>query len=148
MNVWLHRTFAYLLSLSLITGVFIYLLDIPTFISQAPNLVREYYYKNAISSFILDVFLIAFYISAAMYVGKWLNIAKKDNAQQLLTVIITTLMVSSIFMIYFLNFGEPKMFFTKWFSSVGYKAVLYDVILVSSVYVLMIIIYNNIYNIV
>lgn len=144
MNVWVKRTFAYLLSLSCITVVFIYVLDIPTFISQAPDLVNEYYYKNAISSFILDVFLIAFYISAAMYAGKFLRLSQKDHAQQLLAVVMTTTLVSSLFMLYFLSFGEPKAFFTRWFDRVRYKAVLYDVVLVSSVYVMMIKIYNYI----
>lgn len=147
MNVWVKRTFAYLLSLSCITVVFIYVLDIPTFISQAPDLVNEYYYKNAISSFVLDVFLIAFYISAAMYVSKFLRLSQKDNSQQLLAVVMTTTLVSSLFMLYFLSFGEPKAFFTRWFEGVRYKAVLYDVVLVSSVYVMMIKIYNYILNV-
>lgn len=147
MNIWVKRAFAYLLSLSCITVVFIYVLDIPTFISQAPNLVNEYYYKNAISSFILDVFLIAFYISAAMYAGKFLRLSKTDNAQQFLAVVITTMLVSSLFMLYFLSFGEPKAFFTRWFERVRYKAVLYDVVLVSSVYVMMIKIYNYILDV-
>lgn len=147
MNVWVKRTFAYLLSLSCITVVFIYVLDIPTFISQAPDLVNEYYYKSAISSFVLDVFLVAFYISAAMYAGKLLRLSQKDNAQQLLAVVITTTVVSSLFMLYFLSFGEPKAFFTRWFARVRYKAVLYDVILVSSVYVMMIKIYNYILDV-
>lgn len=144
MNVWVDRTFAYLLSFTLITVIYVYILNIPTYISQAPDLVTEYYYKNAIYSFILDVFLIAFYISIAMYAGEFLQISKKDNAQQILAVIITTTLVSSLFMVYFLSFGEPKSFFYRWFARVKYKAVMYDVILVSSVYVMMINIYNYI----
>lgn len=144
MNVWVYRTFAYLLSFTLITVIYVYILNLPTFISQAPYLVNEYYYKHAIYSFVLDVFLIAFYISAAMYTGKCLKLSKKDHAQQLLAVIITTTVISSLFMIYFLYFGEPKAFFSRWFTRVRYKAVLYDGILVSSVYVMMIKIYNYI----
>ncbi len=147
MNVWFKRSFAYILSLSFITVVYVYVLNIPAYISQAPDLVNNYYYKNAISSFILDIFLIAFYMSVSMYAAKFLNLNQKDNSQQLLAVILSTTIVSSLFMVYFLYFGDKNSFFTKWFSHVGYKAVLYDVILVSSVYVMMIKIYNYILNV-
>ena len=56
MNVWAKRYFSYFLSLSLVTVIQVYILDIPTFISQAPDLVNEYYRQNAISSFIFDFF--------------------------------------------------------------------------------------------
>ena len=147
MNVWFKRSFAYILSLSFITVVYVYVLNIPAYISQAPDLVNNYYYKNAISSFILDIFLIAFYMSVSMYAAKFLNLNQKDNSQQLLAVILSTTTVSSLFMVYFLYFGDKNSFFTKWFSRVGYKAVLYDVILVSCVYVMMIKIYNYILNV-
>ena len=43
-------------SITFITIVGIYLLDIPTIVSGAPDLVKEYYYDNAVGSFILDIF--------------------------------------------------------------------------------------------
>jgi len=86
-------------------------------------------------------------MSVSMYAAKFLNLNQKDNSQQLLAVILSTTIVSSLFMVYFLYFGDKNSFFTKWFSHVGYKAVLYDVILVSSVYVMMIKIYNYILNV-
>ena len=45
MSVWIHRFFVYLLALSTITVLYIYILDIPGFISQAPDLIKEYYYR-------------------------------------------------------------------------------------------------------
>jgi len=145
MNIWVMRIFAYLLSLTMIMVIYIYILNIPAYISQAPDLVHEYYYKHAISSFITEICFIALYISAAMLVGKWLNINQHDNAQQLITVALTTAVMSSLFMIFFVYFGEPKAFFTRWFTRVGYKAVLYDVILISSVYIMMQSLFFSIY---
>ena len=69
MSVWPGRWFSYFAALSFITVVGVYLLDIPTVISGAPDLVKEYYYDNAIGSFVLDIFIVAAYISAAMYVA-------------------------------------------------------------------------------
>ena len=57
MSVWPGRWFSYLGALTFVTVVGIYLFDIPTIISGAPDLVKEYYYDNAIGSFILDIFL-------------------------------------------------------------------------------------------
>lgn len=146
MNVWVKRYFSYFLSLSLVTVVQVYILDIPTFISQAPDLVNEYYKKNAISSFIFDFFLLLIYFSAGMYLANILNIKRNDNAGQLVALILSSIAISGAFMIYFLSRNVTKSFFSRWFHRVGIKAVFYDVILVSSVYTLMMIIHQKIYG--
>jgi hypothetical protein len=146
MNVWAKRYFSYFLSLSLVTVIQVYILDIPTFISQAPDLVNEYYRKNAISSFIFDFFLLLIYFSVGMYFADFLNINKNDNAGQLLALIISSMTISGAFMVYFLSRKVSKSFFSRWFHRIGVKAVFYDVILVSSVYTLMMLIHQKIYR--
>jgi len=44
--------------------------------------------------------------------------------------------ISSIFMFLFLNFSNKELFFYRWFNKVGFLAVIYDMIIVTSVYML------------
>jgi len=145
MSVWYGRWLSYLAALILVTVIMIYLLDVPTIITGAPELVKEYYYDNAIGSFILDIFLVAFYISIAMCISKMLNIRGDDHAKQIVLLAFTSIIISASFMLYFVNGGSEGTFFHRWFMTVGWKAVLYDGILVSSVYILMIAIHKQIF---
>ena len=137
------RGSAYFLSLCIVTTIYVYMMNIPEFISQAPDLVVEYYYDRALESFVLDIFLVAAYISVAMYAGKLLKINQKDNVQQLIVLCVTTIAISGSFMLYFNTGGSPGTFFSRWFKQVGYKAVVYDVLLICSVYVLMMVLYKS-----
>jgi hypothetical protein len=144
MSVWFRRFFSYFLSLSTITALFIYIFNLPEFITSAPNLINEYYYKNAISAFIFDIFLIAIYISCSMFISKFLKVKANDNTKQIVILAFTTLLISGSFMIYFLSGGSPNTFFSRWFKKTSYRDLIYDLILVCSVYILMIIINNKI----
>ena len=143
MNEIVKRGSAYFLSLCIITIVHVYILNIPEFISQAPALVSEYYYDRALESFVLDIFLVAAYISVSMYAGKLLKINQKDNVQQLIVLCLTTIAISGSFMMYFNSGGSPGTFFSRWFKQVGYKAIVYDMVLICSVYMLMVVIYKS-----
>lgn len=142
--MWIERWFSYFLSLSVVTIVLIYILDLPTFLSNAPKLVQEYYYKNAIGSFVLDFFLIAAYISAGMITANALNIQGDDHAGQLGSLALSSALISTAFMYMFLT-QNTNSFFVRWFKASGFRAVLYDVILVCSIYVVMIRIHNKIF---
>ena len=98
MSVWIGRWFSYLLSLSIVTVVLVYILDLPTFLSNAPKLVEEYYYGSPVKSFILDIFLIAMYISAGMITANTLNIKGDDHAGQLGSLALASGIISSAFM--------------------------------------------------
>lgn len=139
----IKRGLAYFLSLCVITAVYVYALNLPEFISQSHELVVEYYHKQALTSFVLDIFLIAAYISVAMYVGKFLKINQDDHSQQLLVLISTIVAISGAFMLYFTMGGSPGTFFSRWFKAVGYKAIIYDVLFICSVYILMLVFYKS-----
>ena len=145
MNVWVPRFFSYLVSLTFVTIVLIYGLDLPTFMSGAPLLVREYYYANAISSFLLDIVLVAAYISIGMVAANILNISSDDHGSQLGIQAVTAGVISSLFMLFFLG-QSNSLFFTRWFKAAGFRAVLYDIILVCSVYFVMIQVHNRIFS--
>jgi len=141
MNEIAKRGFAYILSLSVVTAVLIYAMDLPGYLTGADDLVREYYYRNAVGSFLLDIALVALYISAAMYVTRIFEI--KSNATELLAVAGTSAAISTIFMLLFRAGVAKGTFFSRWFGRVGVLAVMYDMILVSSIFVLMKVIYNR-----
>lgn len=143
MNEIVKRGSAYITSLAIITIIYVYILNLPGFITQSNGLVKEYYYDNAVSSFVLDIFLIAAYISLAMYISRALKIKGNDNTGQLIVLFLTTIMVSGSFMLYFNMGNSLGTFFSRWFKSVGYKAIVYDVFLICSVYMLMMIVYKS-----
>jgi len=145
MSVWIGRWFSYLAALTFITVVGIYLLGMPTIISGAPDLVKEYYYDNAVSSFILDVFLVAAYIAVAMYVAGLLNIDGDDHAKQVVVLALVSILISGTFMVLFQNGYNRGSFFSRWFKRVGCKAVLYDMGLVSCIYLVMVALHKKIF---
>ena len=145
MIVWTGRWFSYFAALTFITIVGIYLLDIPTIVSGAPDLVKEYYYDNAVGSFILDTFLVAAYIAVAMYVAGILGIPGDNHAKQVVTVALVSIVISGSFMMLFQSGFKKGSFFSRWFKRVGMKAVLYDMGLVSSIYLVMVAMHKKIF---
>lgn len=142
MNEYVKRSISYFLSLTIVTLVMIYLLDFPGYLTGANDLVREYYYKNMLGSFILDIFLVAFYISMAMIATGYFKI--RDNTYELLAVMATCVVISTLFMILFQSGYKKGSFFSRWFNRVGFKAVIYDMFLVSTIFVIMKMIYKKI----
>ena len=132
-SVWAGRWGAYSVSFILVTGVLVYLLDLPGYLSGADKLVREYYYSNFWRSTVLDFFLIAAYISAGMFVASGMGWAR-SAAGQVAGIMLASVLISGAFMAFFLARPETKSFFSRWFHAAGVSAVLYDVILVSTVY--------------
>lgn len=142
MNEYVKRSISYFLSLIIVTLVMIYLLDFPGYLTGANDLVKEYYYKNMLGSFILDIFLVAFYISMAMIVSGYFKI--RDNTYELLAVMATCVIISTLFMLLFKSGYKKGSFFSRWFNRVGFRAVIYDMFLVSTIFVIMKMIYKKI----
>lgn len=140
MNIYLKRGVSYVISLFLVTIFIVYIFNIPTLLTSANDLVYEYYYKNMISSFIFDIFLVAFYLSIIMIIIKHIKIKKYE--QQIIISICVTMVISSIFMILFNNGFLEGSFFSRWFKKAGFNAVIYDGILVTSTFILMNFIYK------
>jgi hypothetical protein len=132
-KIWTGRLGAYTLSFIAVTGVLVYLLDLPGYLSGAPKLVHEYYYTNFWYSAALDFFLIAAYISAGMYVSYGMGWSRSKSGQ-IAGIILASVLISGAFMAYFITREQTPLFFSKWFHSAGASAILYDVILVSTVY--------------
>ena len=138
MDTWTRRYFSYILSSFTVYTILVYILKLPEFITNAPKLLNNYYYKNGVYAVLLDIFIIMIYISISMYVAKLFKIKGDNIPLQLVSLAITTFILTSLTMLYFVNFGSKNFFLTIWFKTVGLKASLYDVIIVCSIYLLMI----------
>jgi hypothetical protein len=132
MNLIKH-IFAYFTSLILVTVFVIYLLDLPTFLTGANELIKEYYYDHLVESFILDIFLFAGYIAVGLFFINLFNI--KENYQKLITVAISSFLLTTFFILLF-KYNNQNSFFSRWFKRVGMLASLYDMLIVSSVFIL------------
>jgi hypothetical protein len=64
-----------------------------------------------LSSFMLDLSLFISYIFIANYLINYLNL--KQFTYKVLMVMLTTSLISGLFMFLFLNFGNSKLFFYR-----------------------------------
>jgi len=116
----------------LTTVVLVYILNFPAWLTGADALVREYYIQNGPFNFVLDFFLIAAYLWAAS-----LPLARcRGNACSLLVVAGATFAISAtLYLLFRFRVVPGATFFHRWFDAVGWKAALYDAVVVASVYV-------------
>ena len=122
----------YFISYCIVTLIVVYVLKIPQIITGQHKLVNEYYYTNSISSFLLDLVLIYLYIKLASYIAKVFKI--KTTYKKIFIVSFITFIISASFMFLFLK-QNNNLFFTRWFKSAGFYAVLYDIIIVTSLFI-------------
>jgi len=130
---WLGRWSAYLVSFVLTTAVVVYGLNLPAYLSGSPKLVYEYYYTHFWKSNLLDVFLIAGYIWAGMVLAWVLGIAG-SMAGQVTGIAVASAAISSAFAAWFLSNPRSSSYFSRWFHSAGWSAVVYDIIIVTTIY--------------
>ena len=127
---------SYLITFVVSTLLVVYVLQLPLFITGQQKLVKEYYYDNILSSTILDIFLIFFYLVMAQAVIYALNVNRMIT--RMLIVAVVTLCISGAF--YFLFKSKPldkKSFFSRWFYAAGFYAVIYDIVLITTTYAIL-----------
>jgi len=119
----------FLLSLTIVTILLVYIIKLPGLVVPgADDLVDQYYYENPLRTFVLDIFLIGLYILSGLQVAKEFKI-RKD-----LAVAGTTIFISGMCMMYFLNQEDGSSFFASWFHRAKWLAIVYDVIIVTTTY--------------
>jgi len=131
---------SYTLSFFIVTLLGVYGLNLPGIISGNEKLVDSYYYDNIKFFIPFDYFLILLYFLVAYYFSTLFNV--KTRKQYLLIIILTTILISGGFMLYFLSNPVSNNFFSQWFHAVSYKAVIYDIILLSLMYIVYVKIYS------
>lgn len=131
-NTFIKGMLQYILSFSFTLYVVTYLLKIPQYLTNQNPLVDEYYYKNFSKNIILDFVLVYLYLQVCKFVIHILKI--NSNILEILCVIIVTSLLTGSFCYYYLTMKKTSDFFSKWFHSVKYLSIVYDVILLVFTY--------------
>ncbi len=115
-------------------GIFIitYLFNLPSKITGDYDIVYEYYIKNFIKSIPADLFFVFVYFVIAGIFMKFFNL--KSDIEKLITVALTTIILTGIACYYFKSNKLTDSFFSRWFHSVGYSSIIYDVLLLVFIY--------------
>jgi len=124
---------------------FVYTLKLPNAISKNDKLVKEYYCNNNYKYLFLDWLLIGVYLILSLLIAsKFFKINKNDMCKNLLIVVLFSTIVSSLFLLLcnYLNNNNKitttlkDTFIYKWFTTIGFRAVIYDIIIVGLLYIL------------
>ena len=135
MNIFsLDNINKYTLAYIIATFFVVYIFNIPNLITNATNLVNEYYYDNMLGSLILDYFMIFIYLNICLYFIKKYNIV--DFYKKIFIVLLTTFIISNLLYIIFINLPKSNNFFSRWFYKVGIKASFYDCIIILVTYLI------------
>jgi hypothetical protein len=111
-----------------------YLLQLPHKITGKASIVSEYYETNFNSSIPMDMLFIAAYLSLSLFLSNMLGL--HSFVEQILLLSITTTILTSVFCFYFRSTRlNSQNFFSRWFHTVGYSSVIYDVVLLNVVYI-------------
>lgn len=116
------------------SGIFIitYLIRLPFILANNNEIVNEYYIENFIQNIPLDLFFIICYFLVAKLIISFLKIT--DFHIKLLIIAATTAILTGGFCYYFNSYKVSSNFFSRWFHTVGYSSVIYDVVLLSFIY--------------
>lgn len=128
---------AYTISFAICFVVLIYIGRMPQLITGNPNkIVDEYYLSDAPKALLSDFVFVAIYLGIAMFLARVFKV--NQLATQTFIVAATTCLLTAFFCILFQNRPlDNSSFFSRWFHSVGFKSVLYDVVIVCAIFVIM-----------
>ena len=118
----------------IVTIIGVYFVRLPHIMSDQPELVADYYKKNWKWNIPLDYFLVLGYFWVAGYISK--KIGWEKTSERLLVLIGTTTLISGSFYMWFVSRPETGSFFSQWFHRARWTAVLYDIVLLSSIYLI------------
>jgi len=130
----------YIASIMIVTAIFIYGLHLPSVIVGKTDLIHEWYYTNAMSSFISDLFIITAYIQIGLWVaGMFHTRYISGMVSDIMGLIFVTCVLDVFFMLVFYNgakynYISRSSFFVRWFGDVGSIVIFYDIVLVLLVY--------------
>ena len=130
----------YLASIIIVTAVFVYGLHLPSVIVGKTDLVQEWYYKNAVTSFLSDIVIITAYIQIGLWVARMFQTKYLSRVvSDIMGLVFVTCVLDVFFMLVFYNgskynYISKSSFFVRWFGDVGSIVIFYDIILVLLVY--------------
>lgn len=112
----------------------VYLLQLPLLITNEKNIVNIYYVKNFTKTFFMDFFFIIIYLLIALQIASYFNIT--SIPYKLLVIVLTTIFLTGSFLFLFTSFKKNNSLFSQWFHNATYKTVIYDVVLLSFIYLI------------
>lgn len=130
--------FCYAYSFSMV--LLVYLLQLPLLITNEKDIVNIYYIKNFTKTFFMDFFFIIIYFLIACQIASYFNIT--SIPYKLLVLALTTTLLTGFFFFLFTSFKKNNSLFSQWFHNAKYKTIIYDVVLLSFIYL----IYEYIFN--
>lgn len=122
----------YIIAFIIVTLVGVYMVRLPHIISDQPDLVAEYYKANWKWNIPLDFVLVLIYFGLASLISDKLGI--KKTMGRLLVLVAVTITISGSVNLWFNSRPETSSFFSRWFHRAGWAAVVYDVVLLSAMY--------------
>lgn len=138
MNIKIIKTF--LITYTLVHVIVVYILKLPNIITGATNLIYEYYYKHWLFNYFFDLIVCSIYLLIANYFIYVFNIIN----YKFLIVALTSFLISTCFLIYFISYPKTNSFFSRWFHKTKFNAVFYDTIVITLLYIGFNILYNYI----
>lgn len=130
----------YLASIVIVTAVFVYGLHLPSVIVGKTDLVHEWYYKNAVSSFLKDIVIITVYIQIGLWVARMFQTKYLSSVvTDVMGLVFVACVLDVFFMLVFYNgakynYISKSSFFVRWFGDVGSIVIFYDILLLLLVY--------------
>lgn len=129
----LKKPIAYFISFTTSILILVYIFDLPKYITENQKIVDLYTRKNFIKTFFSEMVTIGIYIGLTEFIIHLFKI--KENYKKLLIVSGVTAVLSTLFVAYHKYSDLGKMsFFRKWFEASGWTYILYEVILVGTIY--------------
>ena len=127
------QVYTFLGSYLLFVAVFVYGLHVPQRMTGNPTIVHEYYYTNWKGSLPLDVLFIGLYGWVAYAIWTWLALTSPYH--QFGVLLLTTGLLTLFFWQAFTRFPVGKSFFSRWFHEVGWRAALYDMVVMGVIFI-------------
>ena len=132
----MNNILKFILSFVVSYFIVVYTLQIPSLLTNNNPIIKEIYYTKAHQMLPLDFLFIIIYIWIAKYLLS--HIKKKTTIKEdIVFIAIITAVLTTLFCYYFRSSPvNPSNIFSRWFHSIGYRSVIYDIIIVCSVYIL------------
>ena len=136
-NIFFSYTMSYFFCLFIIT----YFFNIPYFLpgKDTKKIIDDYYLGSFKKNIVLDYFLILVYLLLSygvIYLIESTNIKVPISCKLLIISIVTAILTGIACTIYLAKKKDDNSIFSRLFHSVKYNSILYDIILVCSVFII------------
>lgn len=134
LNPIAKNTLTYISAFVITLLVLVYIVRLPYLLTGANDLVNEYYVQHGAVNIPLDFLLCSLYFLVAYVVFWSVGVRSHEVAQRTVLIALVTIGISGFFLWYLTTKPPSSSFFSRWFHRVGWSGVLYDVLLLTVLY--------------